>query len=171
MGAGSPRMRSIDPLASACPRRLVPQGAEGQAAAWRDGAEARQEIGHQHGDRVVQGRDAELAVGGARVEVAALLQGLPQGCERLRDRLREGERAGSRLHAVGAANEQRIAQNVAQPGQGVADRRLRQAELLGDRGQLAVPECAIQHHQKRQVQPAKLHIAYISHEAISISFI
>jgi hypothetical protein len=53
----------------------------------------------------------------------------------------------------------------------MADRRLGQAELLGHRRQLAVPEGAVQDHEQRQVEAAQFNIANISHASISIAFI
>jgi len=60
--------------------------------------------------------------------------------------------AGRWLHAVGTPYEQRVPQDVAQPRQSMADRRLGEAKLFRHRAQLPMPDRAVEHQQQRQVQ-------------------
>ena len=78
----------------------------------------------------VDGGDPERAGGGARIEGATDHQGARNVSQGFVDRAGKVERARCRLHAAVATLEQAIVQEIAQPVQRLAHRRLAQAVML-----------------------------------------
>ena len=70
-----------------------------------------------------------------------------------RDRARERRRH----HVVAAPLEQRIVQQLAQPGERMAHRRLRQVQTLAGRRDAAVAVDRVEDREQVQVDPGKLH--------------
>ena len=101
----------------------------------------------------IEGGDLHLARRRCGVEGQRRAQRPAERFDRRRDRRFEGKGDRRRLHPVGTAQEQVVPEDLAQPFQRLADRRLRQAKLGGDPDRLAVPEEAQKDHQQRQVQP------------------
>ena len=107
----------------------------------------------QHG---TQGQP-EAALGAGRLELAALLQPLFQQVQRLLYRPDQAACQGRGHHGVPLAHEQRIPQPLAQPGQRVAERGLRQMQAPGGAGEVAFAVDGAKHQKQVEVEAIKMH--------------
>ena len=93
------------------------------------------EMLHQHRQKLALAEIAhvqrEAAFGGERVEAIGFVERGFDDRQRRLDRACEMMRPRRRHHAAGCAHEQRVFQLQPQPRQAVADRGLREADLLG----------------------------------------
>ena len=88
------------------------------------------------------------------IEIAALAQVHFQNLQRLPHLLNNVSRERSRHHVRSLAHKQRVLQQVAQPLQRVADRRLRQVQLHPGAGDIALAIDRFEHHKQVQVDLA-----------------
>ncbi len=91
--------------------------------------------------------DAEVPVGLGRVEFGRDAADLAQGVQRGAHDADQGLGARGRLHALGRAHEQRVAQLLAQLGKPDADGRLAESQLLCGRSDAAL---GIEHVEQTQ---------------------
>jgi hypothetical protein len=104
---------------------------------------------HQLGD--VGHTDAKTAPRGGRIELAAVAEHIVERRQRLAHRLHQAFAEGCRLHAVRGADEQRIAEMVAQLGQRHAHRRLAELERLGGGADAAAAINLVEHGKQANV--------------------
>ncbi len=105
----------------------------------------------------VRHRDREGARAGGGLEPGGGVERVVDRPERVGDRL--GERLGKRRrdHPFRCADEQFIPQQLAQPVQRIADRRLRDAEGLGDGRNAPLPEQFVEDDQQVEVDVLQFH--------------
>ena len=130
------QVRAIALHPQAQPRRLPPQTGH-------DPGQDRDPMG-------VAGGDAEGALGQGRIEVPPGQQGAQVG-HGLRQGTGHGLGHGRRGQTAPVPHQQRVAQQVPQPGQGPAHGRLAQARLLRRLGDIAPPQQGLQQGQQVQV--------------------
>ena len=71
-----------------------------------------------------------------------------------------GARPGGGHHAAALTDKQGVIQTVAQPPQGVADRRLGKIEHLGGAGQRPLGVNGIEDHKEVQIESRNMHQIY-----------
>ncbi|KDB51694.1 hypothetical protein X805_27210 [Sphaerotilus natans subsp. natans DSM 6575] len=101
----------------------------------------------------------EGAGAGEGVEGFAAEQRRLDRIERIGHRFGQMQRMRRGLHAARGAHEQLVAQQQPQPLQAVADTGLGQAQLVGRRGDAAVAQQLVKHHQQVQIDVAQFHEA------------
>jgi hypothetical protein len=102
-------------------------------------------------------RDRERARAGARIEASGALQELFEPAERTGDVGGDRARERRRHHVVAPPLEQRVVEQLAQPGERVAHGRLRQVQALAGRRDPAVAVDRVENREQVQVDPGKLH--------------
>jgi hypothetical protein len=133
-----------------------------QLDAGGDPAERGQEPGQQDQLGVVAGGDVEGAARGRRIERGLVGQRARGELERLPHprRQRHGARGGDQ--AARTADQQRIAEQLAQAGESVADRGLAEAEPARRPGDVALVDERVEHRQQVEVDLAQpiMHVAH-----------
>ena len=141
---------------------VVSQGADLDA-----GCHMRQGV-HQGGHEVnlanVGEAQGEGAFAGGRVKTVALVQGVLQCAQGITHRLHQVQGIRRGFHAACCAHKQLVFQQGAQALQGIADRGLRQAELVGGGGHTPVHQQLIENHQQVQVDVTQVHGSAFIHE-------
>lgn len=118
----------------------------------------RGEEGHHHGAQgIVGGGQAQGQLGAAWVEVCRLQQ-LLDIAEQLLDRRGQLQRTGSGQHAALGADEQRVAEAIAQAHEHAADRRLGQRQALGGAGHAALVEQGVQGLEEVEVEVSDIRL-------------
>jgi len=84
-------------------------------------------------------------------EIATLAEIHFQDVERLPDLLNHISRERRRHHVRPLANEQRVLQEITQPFKSMADRGLREVQLLASASKIALPIDGFQHHEQVKV--------------------
>lgn len=107
----------------------------------------------------IQRRDAHHAFGLLRREGARRPQHAAQRLHGAGDRLFQRQGNGGGFHAMRPAQEQLILEHVAQPPQGLADRRGRETEFGCHGGRPAVPQQAEEHQQQGKVKPPEFSVS------------
>ncbi len=137
-----------------------------QDRAWRPFAQKTHHLRDQDSATVRTGGYGEAALGGGRVEARRgqgrlhLQQGRVQGRADL-------QRPGRRLHAGGAAREQLVVEQQPQPPQGMADRRLAEAQPVAGPGDVALVQQGVEHPQEIQVDLTEMNSAHGGRDNIS----
>jgi hypothetical protein len=103
------------------------------------------------------------AAGSKRGAVTAALQQL----QRRPDRSAHLDGARGGLQAGGTAHEQLVAKRQAQAAQGVADRRLGQAQLGARPGRALLLQQGVEHPQQVEVEISEMHIIHDWRDGIS----
>src|SRR6185312_968016 len=139
------------------------KGAARRGLAERLGEPAAEQRLHRRG-----ADDAESALGLRRIEPVVARGDLADELDESVEARRKLERAAGRLHAVRAADEQRIPEQVAQPAQRVADGRLAEAELRRHLARAAAKEELAEDEQQAAVDLPDLQLIVITHPLISV---
>ena len=126
-----------------------------------------QPVAHQRG-HLVRAGDAEAPPAGGRVEGRVVGHRQADGVDQGLDPRPELDRPLGRFQSVRAADEQRIAEHVAQPRQGVADGRGAEAQMVGHLGGAPPAQQFAEHQQQAAVHLPDLHFREISHQANSM---
>ncbi|MCY1366024.1 hypothetical protein D9M69_529000 [compost metagenome] len=132
-----------------------------QVDARRFAAQRTDQSRQDNGGAVVGHRQTEGALGGRGIEGVRRQQRLHlgQGCGQ---RYHEFQRSRS-LHKTGTgAHQQRIAEQVTQARQRMADRWLAQVQTLGRPGHVLLAEQGVEDHQQVEVDTAKIiHLLHV----------
>jgi hypothetical protein len=132
------------------------------AHARRARLQRRHQAGQEHALAEIAHVQAERLRRALGHEALGLGQRLLQRAQRLLHRLRELLGARRRPHAAAGAHEQRVADEQAQPRQAVADRRLREAELLGGAAHVAMVVHGVEDAQQVEVERRDMHATDIT---------
>jgi hypothetical protein len=116
----------------------------------------------------VRGGEAQQAGRGGGVEAPGRAERAAQRLDRLLHRPLQPQRERGRLHSVRPAQEERVAEDVAQPLQRLADARGGEAELAGHRARLPATQQAEEHQEQGEVEAAEFGIAEVRHDANSL---
>ena len=95
----------------------------------------------------------------ARIEALELVERRLEAVQRAAQRLDEAARQRGRRQLLPVADEERIAEEVAQSAERVRDGRLRQVELLGGRRDAALGADGVEHDEQVQIDLVELHHA------------
>ena len=101
---------------------------------------------------MVRRGDAETARAAVRSERGARAERVVHRCQQRVHARRELERVARRFEPVRLAHKQRVAEQLAQPRERVADRRLAQPEALRHERGPALAEQLAQHEQQRSIE-------------------
>ncbi len=101
--------------------------------------------------------EPERARRGGRIEARAVRERRFQQGERLSHRLAELARERRRVHAVGRAHEERVAEERAQPRERVGDRGLREPQPRGGRGDAAILQHRVEGAQQVEIDVLHIH--------------
>lgn len=116
-----------------------------QADAGGAAVQARQQARQEVGLAEVGEIDGEAALRGGRVEAAVGAERGADAGQALAQRSGQFHRIGRRHHGVALAHEEPVAGGLAQSGQRVADRRLRQAQVLRGPADRALGQHRLEH--------------------------
>lgn len=115
---------------------------------------------HHGGFHEIAQADDEALLGDLRLEALRVIEDGAELLQRFAQRVDQplGQRRGH--HLVALAFEQRVVEQVAQARQRMADRRLREVQLLGRLGDAALGVDRVQHDQQVQIDPRNMHGLY-----------
>ncbi len=117
---------------------------------------------HQQLDREIRHHQAKLPLAARGVEIVGNEQ-RAHLIERLRQRRAQRLRPRRQLHAGAGAHQQRIADQVAQPLQRVARRRLRQPDPHRGAADIGFPQQRVERDQQIEVKRIQIHAVNIYH--------
>ena len=117
------------------------------------GQQRRQEVAFAEIDQP----EHELALGARRIEMHLLVHRRADRVHRIGDRLRDLLGQRRRRHALCRAQEQFVAEQAAQPLQGVADRRLRDAQRFGRARHAALDHQLVEDSQQVEIKIVEIH--------------
>ena len=134
------------------------QDLDGQARSGR--GQPSHQRADEHEQAVVGAAHRERGVVGGGVEAGPVVQGVLDQAERVGDRLAErfGPRGRDQRQAL--AHQQRVAEQLAQPGERVAHPGLAQPEAARRPGDAALGEQRVERHEEVEVDTGEAHSSF-----------
>ena len=134
-----------------------------QIEAGRVAAQPRNEGGQEAGLVEIDGRDPRDAGRLSRFERARQLEGAGDIGQDAVNRSGQFERPRRRLHASVAKLEEAVVEEMTQPVQGLAHRRLAEPVVTGGAGHIALRHQGVEREEKVQVDPANIPFGHSRH--------